>query len=385
MGIHVLLLTRYGRTGASSRLRFLQYLAGLDEYDIDVYPAPLLDDVYLRDLYEGRRPSMARVVSFYSERLRHLVRAREFDVVWIEKEVLPWVPHWVALTAIGSRPLVVDFDDAWHLRYSGSANPLVRWALGTKLECIAKRADFVVVANKFLQSWAEEAGGRRVTCIPTVVDLKRYPEGSPPSPQPFTIGWIGTPETAPYLDTIKGALRQVLAKENTRLLLVGAEQSFLPLHNVETQPWSEAREPSLLSRMHVGIMPLPQGTWEYGKSGYKLVQYMAARRPVIASPVGVNCDVVKEGVNGFFAMTETEWVEKLELLRDDLALAARLGSAARETVETSFSLTATLPKIAEVLQSAAALRPPRRRAWLRGAAKLDPARSAGSGGAAPRQ
>ena len=95
MGLHVLLLTRYGRTGASSRLRFLQYLAGLDEYDIDVHPAPFLDDVYLRELYEGRRPSMARVFNFYSEQLRHLVKAREYDVVWIEKEVLPWVPHWV--------------------------------------------------------------------------------------------------------------------------------------------------------------------------------------------------------------------------------------------------------------------------------------------------
>jgi len=53
-------------------------------------------------------------------------------------------------------------------------------------------------------------------------------------------------------------------------------------------------------------MPLPQGAWEYGKSGYKLVQYMAASRPVVASPVGVNCDVVKEGVNGFVAITEEE-------------------------------------------------------------------------------
>ncbi len=108
MGLHVLLLTRYGRTGASSRLRFLQYLAGLDEYDIDVHPAPFLDDVYLRELYDGRRPSMGRVFNFYSERLRYLVKAREFDVVWIEKEVLPWVPHWVAtngtwLVAAGCR------------------------------------------------------------------------------------------------------------------------------------------------------------------------------------------------------------------------------------------------------------------------------------------
>ncbi len=235
-------------------------------------------------------------------------------------------------------PLVVDFDDAWHLRYSASVNPLVRWALGTKLERIAKRADFVIVANRYLQSWAKEAGARNVSCIPTVVDLRRYPEGSLPPPKPFTIGWIGTPETAPYLDTIKGALTRVLAKEDTRLLLVGAEQSFLPLHNVESQPWSEARETNLLSRMHVGIMPLPQGAWEYGKSGYKLVQYMAARRPVVASPVGVNCDVVMEGVNGFFARTEDEWVERLEQFRGNLALTSQLGSAARGTVESSFSL-----------------------------------------------
>jgi len=131
-------------------------------------------------------------------------------------------------------------------------------------------------------------------------------------------------------------------------------------------------------------MPLPRGTWEYGKSGCKLVQYMAARRPVIASPVGVNCDVVEEGVNGLFAVTEQEWVERLELLRGDLALTARLGAAARETGGTSFSLTATTPKIAEILQSAAALRP-RRRAWARGSLKPGPARSAGSSGGAPRR
>jgi glycosyltransferase involved in cell wall biosynthesis len=75
---------------------------------------------------------------------------------------------------------------------------------------------------------------------------------------------------------------------------------------VEAQPWSEAKETSLLHRMHVGIMPLPDGNCEYGKSGYKLVQFMAVSRPVVASPVGVNCDVVKEGVNGFFAITEAE-------------------------------------------------------------------------------
>jgi glycosyltransferase involved in cell wall biosynthesis len=250
---------------------------------------------------------------------------------------------------------------------------------------MAQRADYVIVANKFLQSWAEDAGTDQVTCIPTVVDLRRYPQTPLPPAEPFTIGWIGTPETAPYLDTIKSALKQVLSKPGTRLLLVGAEPSFLPLPNVETQSWSEAREADLLQRMHVGIMPLPQGAWEYGKSGYKLVQYMAASRPVVASPVGVNCDVVKEGVNGFFAITEEEWVGNLERFRDNLGLTESFGAAARATVEESFSLSATIPKIAEILQSAGSLRRASRRKRPRVLFKRDLARSAGSSGAAPRR
>src|SRR5262245_35038863 len=86
---------------------------------------------------------------------------------------------------------------------SRSPNPIVRWTLGKKLERLARRADFVIVANKFLQSWAEDAGAASVTCIPTVVDLRRYPQTALPPAEPFTIGWIGTPETAPYLEDRK--------------------------------------------------------------------------------------------------------------------------------------------------------------------------------------
>jgi glycosyltransferase involved in cell wall biosynthesis len=134
--------------------------------------------------------------------------------------------------------------------------------------------------------------------------------------------------------------------------------------------------------MHVGIMPLPQGAWEYGKSGYKLVQYMAASRPVVASPVGVNCDVVKEGVNGFFAITEEEWVGNLERFRGNLGLTSALESSARKTVEESFSLRATVPKIAEILIAAAALRHPGRSAASQTIFTPGQARSAGSSGAA---
>jgi len=353
MSLQVLALTRYGRTGASSRLRFLQYLPALAAHGIEAHPVPFLDDVYLKELYGGQRPSLQRVITFYSERLKHLLKARKFDVVWIEKEALPWIPAFVELLALRSVPLVMDFDDAWHLRYTESANPVVRLTLATKLGRMARRADYVIVANKFLQDWAEGEGASRVRCVPTVVDLTRYDATPLPSSQPFTIGWIGTPETVHYLNTIRGALQQVLEKSNTRLLLIGPDRARLSLPNVEAQPWSEGEENSLLLRIHVGIMPLLHGRWEYGKSAYKLVQYMAAARPVVASPVGANLDVVKEGVNGLFASTESEWVASLERLRADRTLAATMGAAARVTVERSFSLASAAPKIIEVLKQAA--------------------------------
>ena len=350
MGLQVLVLTRYGRTGASSRLRFLQYLPGLAAHGIEACVTPFLDDVYLKELYGGQRPSLQRVITFYSQRLKHLAKANKFDVVWIEKEALPWIPAFIELSALRSVPVVMDFDDAWHLRYTESPNPLVRFALTDKLGRLAKRADHVIVANKF---GPKAPGASSVRCVPTVVDLTRY-EATPPPPQhPFTIGWIGTPETVNYLKTIQGALRQVLERGDTRLMLIGPGSTHLDLPNVEALPWSEGDETALLQRIHVGIMPLPHGLWEYGKSAYKLVQYMAAARPVVASPVGANTDVVKEGVNGFFASTENDWVECLERLRADPALASTMGAAARATVETSFSLEATLPMIVDVLESAA--------------------------------
>jgi glycosyltransferase involved in cell wall biosynthesis len=110
---------------------------------------------------------------------------------------------------------------------------------------------------------------------------------------------------------------------------------------------------------------------------------MAASRPVVASPVGVNCDVVKEGVNGFFAITEEEWIANLERFRGNVGLTSALGAAARQTVEESFSLSATIPKIAEILLSAAALRRPTRRKLARSSFKPDLARSAASSDAAP--
>lgn len=346
-------MTRYSRIGASSRLRFLQYRPGLTLNGIDLEVAPFFDGDYLRGRYAGQYPSLARLARYYGRRIKRLAGAGAFDAVWVEKEALPWIPAPLELSLLRGVPLIVDFDDAWHLRYGEASSPLVRVALKQKLEAIARRADVVVVGNPFLERWAEVAGARRVVRIPTVLDLARYSATPLPAGEPFTIGWIGTPETARYLETIRGALARLLARENTRLLLIGVDRFPLAGPGVELRTWSEDAEESLLRQIHVGIMPLKDGAWERGKSAYKLLQYMAAARPVVASPVGTALRVVEPDVNGVFATTEDDWVRRLELLRRDRAGAAAMGAAARRSVERSYSLALALPHIRDVLLSAA--------------------------------
>jgi glycosyltransferase involved in cell wall biosynthesis len=98
-------------------------------------------------------------------------------------------------------------------------------------------------------------------------------------------------------------------------------------------------------------MPLPDNPWERGKCGLKLVQYMACGLPVVASPVGINADIVEEDKNGFLAPDTASWVRALNLLRDDPALCSRLGRAGREKVEERFSLQITVPILIEIISN----------------------------------
>src|SRR5262249_33210798 len=122
---------------------------------------------------------------------------------------------------------------------------------------------------------------------------------------------------------------------------------------VKTHPWSEDQESALLQQIHVGVMPLARGQWEEGKSAYKMIQYMATGRPVIASPVGTCCSVLEEGVTGFFATDEDSWAATIIRLRDNLQLAAEFGRAGRKRVAESYSLESQLPRLAALLKSAA--------------------------------
>ena len=314
---------------------------------------PLLGDEYIHALYYMKKQSIFSIALDYLNRFGACVKARSFDLLWIEKELFPWLPALAERFLYRSRiPYVVDYDDAVYHRYNLHRDPIIRGLLGKSIDSAMQHAATVVVGNYYLAEYARRAGARKIEYLPTVVDIDRYPIYENQSKQ-FRIGWIGSPITAPYLGLAKDALDEVCRQTKARMVLIGAgELDPLPGLEKENLPWSEDSEVANIQSCDVGIMPLPDEPFTRGKCGYKLVQYMAAGLPVVASPVGINTRIVEQGKTGFLASSKEEWVQALVTLYHDAGMRSDMGRAGRQKVEKEYSLQITAPRLLDILTKA---------------------------------
>lgn len=350
--MRLLALTRYGRLGASSRLRTHQFKVALETRGIYVRTEPFFEDAYVEAIYRGGTGARS-VPGAFARRVRAVLRPGDADALWLEKEAFPWLP-WIIEGALLPRsiPLVVDCDDAIFHRYDSHHSATVRTLLGGKIDAVMGRADLVVAGNAYLAERARSAGARRVEIVPTVVDLDRYPAPGPkPAAEAVVIGWIGSPTTAPYLASVSPMLARMAVGRPLACVAIGARPDQVAGTPFVAKPWSEADEARLLHSLDIGIMPLPDEPWTRGKCGYKLIQYMASGLPIVASPVGVNRDIVRHGENGFLASSEPEWEEALARLIADPDLRRRMGLAGRRRVEAEFSLEVQAPRLERLLRS----------------------------------
>jgi len=352
------LLSRYGRKGASSRLRTLQYVPLLESSGDTISHQPLFDDEYLRRRYAGE-PVLTSVVSSYLSRFSQLFSSKYSELLWVEYEALPWFPHCLEKQLIRkSLPYVVDYDDAVFHRYDLHRSAIVRSALGTKIDSTMKASDLVLAGNSYLADRAKLAGSRRIEVVPTVVDASRYAAyRKAKTDLAPCIGWIGSPITwNEYMPSLVPLLSELVAKESARFIAVGAGEAVVADRNLHSVPWSEEAEVSRIQEMDIGIMPLTDTPWARGKCGYKLIQYMACGLPVVASPVGVNTEIVEHGVNGLLASTEDEWRDALTSLLSDYELRHRMGQAGRLKVEKQYSLKIWGPRVATLLRDVVEMR-----------------------------
>ncbi|MGJ0392711.1 MAG: glycosyltransferase family 4 protein [Methylocystis sp.] len=350
--IRVAQLTKYGPLAASTRQRFHQYQPYLAAAGCDVELWPLLSDEYLSGIYSGNGRDPRHILSGYADRAKRIFSSENVDLLWVHCEVFPYLPSiFESLIQLPKKPIVFDYDDAVFHNYDLHRNSIVRMLLGGKLKSVLSAAEIAFCGNKYLENYARKYC-RATEIVPTVLNTETFSPGRSSSNRAHAqIGWIGTPSTwAEYMAPMMPILASVSKAEGARIAAVGAGKAAPPHPLLDNLPWSEETEVARIQDMDIGIMPLTDAPWARGKCGYKLIQYMACGLPVIASPVGVNAEIVEHGVNGFLATTEAEWREALVTLLGNQELRRRMGAEGRRKVETQYSLQAWGPRVAGMLK-----------------------------------
>ena len=351
----ILCIVPYPTEGASNRYRVEQYLPYLEGENIHACVRPFVSKQFFRILYEKGRWVEKGIYFAVSllKRVGDLYRALGSDVVFIHREACPvGPPLFEGCFWLMRKPIIFDFDDAIFLPDSSLLGPAWRFLkCSWKVQYIIRMSTAVIVANRYLENYVRQYH-RRVTVVPTVVDTEQFQvkqhhneNGSP------VIGWIGTASTAGYLEKVFPVLEELSKRYRFILRVVGSSKkvalSGVPVENCR---WSLEEDGSFYRNMDIGIYPLPDNPWARGKAAFKAIQYMAAGVPVVASPVGMNAEVIQDGVNGFLASTEGEWLQKLSLLVEQPDLRKKLGQAGRKTVEERYAFEVHKKRFLEILK-----------------------------------
>jgi glycosyltransferase involved in cell wall biosynthesis len=360
--IRVLALSPIPEEGAGCRFRIAQFIPHLASEGIEVTLRSLFDADFFRLVY---RPGhyLRKALSFAElsiKRLDSLRDASQFDAIFIYREMFPIGPALVErLLSMRRRPPVIfDFDDAIFLPSVSDANRFISALKAPgKVATIIRHSDQVIAGNEYLAAYARRFNAA-VTIIPTCVDTTRFvplPDGALSnnggSARQPVVGWIGSPTTAPYVRRLTPVLQRVRQRHPFVLRVSGAGESLEVAGITTEQPrWSLGDEVRLFNTCDVGVYPLADDEWSRGKCGFKAIEFMACGVPVVAAAVGVNREIVEDGVNGFLASTEDEWVEKLGRLLADPQLRRRFGEAGRRTIEERYSLRVHAPTLVATLR-----------------------------------
>lgn len=279
--------------------------------------------------------------------------AGRYDVVFFQRTSFPFGLE--RLIKKVNPNIIFDFDDSIFMSDPDSKE--LGWLGGLKDRMKASEvagmvaaSKLVVAGNDFLKEYADRFSDNAIVSTETI-DTERYTVGPRRAAGPVRIGWIGSPSTSAYLEMLLPAWRSLAEKYDIQIRLIGAgdyRREGLAIVNV---PWDFETEIGELHEFDIGVMPQPVSEWTEGKFGSKMLQYMAVGVPAVISYSRANSEVVADGVNGFLAKSQEEWISRLSLLIEDPALRERLGKAGRRTIESRFSLQARGPEFVALLES----------------------------------
>lgn len=326
--MRVIFLTHFSNQG--HRFRVEQYFPYLKAHQVEPQWQPLAGSV--------------------KERLTIYRKLPCYDVVCIQRRLLsPIEFFWVRRK---SKNILFDIDDAIMYRSSSSSKPH-SFSRRVKFRWMVKGSDVVIAGNHFLRDEVLKVSPlKRVIIIPTSIDMDFYPKKKEVNDsKEISLGWIGTKGNLRYLERLEPTFQAIAIKfPHVKLKVVSDghfESNYISTIN---KPWRLEDENEDLISFDIGLMPLNDDLWSKGKCGLKIVQYLSVGVPVVCTPVGINSDIVVDGENGFWAMDDQEWTDRLAKLIQDKELRWQMGTKGIETIEKGYSLSVTSEKYYNILK-----------------------------------
>jgi len=262
-------------------------------------------------------------------RLRLFKRSADFDAVFLQKKCMNFF-NAICLRRY-SREIIYDFDDA--IMYSPETTESDTTSHFRLFQRTVRLADMVIVGNSYLAEHAQRFN-HNVKVLPTGLDTTAYNiETKTESDGKVRLVWIGSKSTLKYLAEIKPALEQIGERFSNVILRIICDE-FFDLQNMQVEKcrWSLAGQYSDLLSSDIGLAPLPDNRFTRGKCGFKILQYQAAYLPVVASPVGVNAEYVADGLTGYLAANNNQWVDSIGRLIENDALRKQMSHRAKKHV-----------------------------------------------------
>jgi glycosyltransferase involved in cell wall biosynthesis len=356
--MNILFIAPYPKTIApSQRFRFEHYLPALDQQQISYsYKTFVAGNDYKIMFQPGKALHKAWIIAKgFFNRTAMLFTLGRYDFVYIHREAAllgPPVFEWL-ITKVWHKKVIYDFDDAIWIPLSSDANPLAeKIKCNWKVAKICKWSTIVTTGNSFLANYAKQFN-KDVRIIPTVVDTEHaHNKTKHQDEQPLTIGWTGTFTNFIHLPLATPAIKKLQGKYAFDFLIIADKDPELKNIQYRFLKWNKDTEIDDLIKMNIGIMPLIKTDVQLGKCAFKAIQYMSLAIPAVVTPIGANCEVVQDGINGFWADNDDQWYNTLEQLILHSDRRTEMGKAAQQKIQSQYAVNSTLSQFTDLFKSA---------------------------------
>jgi len=322
------------------------------KFTVYIYPYNPIHGTLLKRSIHVFKDFLLKILAIMSFR-------RTKPVIYIQRGInsVPLVSLFFVIICkyIFRRKVIYDIDDGLFLTHPFEINSIL------------KLSDIVIAGGHELFRYCRNINSR-VLLIPTSVDLSLYHKHEDKKTnENVTLGFVGSPATIRYLTLLLNPLRKLSKYYDYTLRIVAARtkedyekyRSLLKklktcAKKVETVPYSVEKEPEILRELDIGLAPLYEGAWkgddwEKYKCGFKVINYMAAGIPPVASDYGEQGRIITDGYDGFLCRDEEDWFLKLSILLQDPERRRIMGENARKTAEAKYSLEKNIEKLEKII------------------------------------